>query len=109
MDDASGIGVERACGPVNSPMQEYGLAGAVATDMDAIMIQFRQCGRIQKTQAGIGGCDQETVIKPDTDIASASMHIAAIEQALANPADFFPRFTFMHVKTLVSWPRRKLF
>ena len=59
MDDATG---RRACastGFINAAVQDDGLAGPVTVDLLALSVQTGQAGRIQETQAGVGGGDEK--------------------------------------------------
>jgi hypothetical protein len=79
-------------------MQGDGFAGLVAADLLALKVQLGQARRVQKTQARVGGRDQETVIQTHADVARRGVYIAALKQAAAYTADLFSGLGFGHKK-----------
>ena len=55
---------------------------------------------IEKTQARVGRRDQESVVQAHADVARRGMHVTAVEQALADAADFIASFAFRHGSTV---------
>jgi hypothetical protein len=98
MDHAAGGAIVRASSRIYLAVQGDGFAGLVAADGLALQVQLGQARRVQKTQARVGGRDQETIIEPHTDVARRGVHIATLKQAAANAAHLFAGLGFSHKK-----------
>ena len=84
------------------------------------LIPYHRPGDPKVAEAGVGGRDEETVVQPHADVAGRGMHVAALEQAAADTADFLAELAFIHSmnaralvknssamqprRTLISWP-----
>jgi hypothetical protein len=109
VDDARGVRVELARCRVDARVQGDGLAGAVAAGLPALRVEPCQARGVEKTEACIGGRDEEAVVQPHADVPCRCVHVAALEQAAADSADFFSGFGFCHFVFFSLFVRRLLF
>src|SRR6266850_8037066 len=89
---------------VHRKMQK-GFLGRLATGYKiALRVDFGKGCRIEPSQAGVGRRHQPAVVHPGADVAGTSGREPAIEHGLAEYADLFPEFHFVHVYFLSKNP-----
>ena len=71
-------------------MNSYCFNSDIVADLRGLNIKP---GRVEKTPAGISGCDQVAIaqrrVESHADVVGRGVHVAAHKQATANAADFF--------------------
>ena len=98
VDHAASRWIECDCGIVDAVVQLDGLARGIALDQIEPQVQPCNAAWIERAETCVGRGDQIAVVEPEADVAGAAMHIAAIEQAFANAADFLANSGFNHDK-----------